>query len=373
MSNPSANPTLYGHCRPKSKPIPISHSSIHSLSTELSLAKQRLSTDGTSTSSDTTPGRPRGLKTKSLFAGSNKGVSSRAAKDLLFDDDRPSSKSRAAEGSGLTDAEFARSKRKMEEKAKIYEKLRKGEFITSPKKQGWVGGIEGHEEERLVDFDRKWRDEESGSGPNNSDSESENSEDEIGPAPPNEEIVEYMDEFGRTRTAPKSIAEKHMRKLKEAEEGGLEVRNSDDKPNPNLIYGSIIQTHAFTTNQFSSLPAQLPKVEDLPQTQPEAEEKHYDANAEIRTKGVGFYAFSGDNEQRKKQMEELMQARRKTEEERKKKEEGRKRRREEIEARREEIRRKKREIVGGRWLEGLMEELEAGGRKEGETKDEGEK
>ena len=166
-----------------------------------------------------------------------------------------------------------------------------------------------------------------------------------------------------------------MRKLKEEEGGGGGggVRISDGEPNPNLIYGSIIQTHAFTTAQFSSLPTQLPKVEDLPQTQPGAEEKHYDANSEIRTKGVGFYAFSRDNEQRKKEMEDLERARRKTEEERKKKEEGRKRRREEIEARREEIRRKKREVVGGRWLEGLMGELEARGAKEEEMKAEGEK
>ncbi|RPB21066.1 hypothetical protein L211DRAFT_459138 [Terfezia boudieri ATCC MYA-4762] len=300
MSYSSANPTLYGHSRPKSKPIPISHSSIHSLSTELSLAKHRLSTDNPN------PGRPRGSKTKSLFAGSNKGVSSRAAKDLLLDDERPSSKSKAAEGSGLTNAELARFRTNLEEKAKIYEKLRKGEYIPPSKKQRRVAGG-GQEEERLVDFDRKWREEGSGSEPNNSDSESENSEDGIVPAPSEEEIVEYTDEFGRTRTAPKSIAEKHMRKLKQAEEeGGSGARNSDGEPNPNLIYGSIIQTHAFTTAQFSSLPAQLPKVEDLPQTQPSAEEKHYDANAEIRTKGVGFYAFSGDNEQRKKEMEERL-------------------------------------------------------------------
>ena len=268
----------------------------------------------------------------------------------------------------------------MEEKAKMYEKLRKGEYIPPSKKQRRVGGLEGHEEERLVDFDRKWRDEGSGSEHKNSDSESENSEDEVGPAPNNEEVVEYTDEFGRTRTAPKSVAEKYMRKLKEAEEeegrggvGGLGIRNPDSESNPNLIYGSTIQTHAFTTNQFSSLPAQFPKIDELPQAQPGAEEKHYDANAEIRTKGVGFYAFSGDNEQRKKEMEELERARRKTEEERKKKEEGRKRRREEIEARREEIRRKKREVVGGRWLDGLMGELEAREVKQGEAKDEGEK
>ena len=40
---------------------------------------------------------------------------------------------------------------------------------------------------------------------------------------------------------------------------------------------------------------------------------HYDASHEVRAKGAGFYQFSADEETRKKQMEELQQARDKTE------------------------------------------------------------
>jgi hypothetical protein len=36
---------------------------------------------------------------------------------------------------------------------------------------------------------------------------------------------------------------------------------------------------------------------------------HYDADAEVRNRGTGFYAFSRDEETRKKQMEELKGAR----------------------------------------------------------------
>lgn len=40
---------------------------------------------------------------------------------------------------------------------------------------------------------------------------------------------------------------------------------------------------------------------------------HYDASREVRAKGAGFYQFSADEETRKRQMEELQQARHETE------------------------------------------------------------
>ena len=42
-------------------------------------------------------------------------------------------------------------------------------------------------------------------------------------------------------------------------------------------------------------------------------DQHYDASREVRAKGAGFYQFSADEETRKKQMEELRQAREETE------------------------------------------------------------
>jgi hypothetical protein len=49
---------------------------------------------------------------------------------------------------------------------------------------------------------------------------------------------------------------------------------------------------------------------------PTPDEVHYDADAEVRNRGTGFYAFSKDEEVRKKQMEELMNVRAETERER---------------------------------------------------------
>ena len=45
---------------------------------------------------------------------------------------------------------------------------------------------------------------------------------------------------------------------------------------------------------------------------PEPEFTHYDADAEVRNRGTGFYAFSRDEEERKKQMEALKKAREET-------------------------------------------------------------
>lgn len=258
--------------------------------------------------------------------------------------------------SGLSDAELALSRRRMQEKTKLYDRLRRGEedLDTTRGQQQRDGG-----DESLVDFTRKWMDEEQrrgGPGPPTDSSLSSGDEDIESYSPdPGEEMVEYTDEFGRTRVAPKSIAEKHRQQLSH-------LQTDDTKePNPNLIYGSTIQTHAFTTATYSSLPESLPRVEDLPQNKPGDQERHYDANSEVRTKGVGFYAFSVNNEQRRREMAELIATRKKTEEERSKREEGRKRRTEEVARRREEIKKKKREVVGSRWLEGLVGELEARG------------
>ncbi|KAF8462981.1 hypothetical protein BDZ91DRAFT_322410 [Kalaharituber pfeilii] len=341
MSNPRAAPHLYGHARPKNKPIEISQSSIHSLSTELTLAKERLSKSTSGGPIATAAGRPRGTKTKSLFSSSNKGVASRAARDLKDDDDTAIRLRESTSGhSGLTDAEFARSRRKLEEKVKLYNALRKGDPIPAQLKQRRTHGRNGDDDGEhgsLVDFDRKWAEEGRGSPPSSSPED----EAEIAPAE-DEEMVEYTDEFGRTRTGPKSVAEKYRQNpptppLETAEE-------------ENIIYGPFIQTHAFSTAQYSSLPENISRPDEVFAplgASDEASQKHYDASGEIRTKGVGFFAFSADNEMRKKQMEDLENLRKATEEERKKKEEQRKRKREEIERRKEEVRRKRREQVGG--------------------------
>jgi hypothetical protein len=308
---------LYGTPRPKNKLIPLSSTSIHALSIELSLARSKLSKTEKSA-----PARSRPSKTSELFH--NKGVSSRAAKDVR--DGGGKTTAELGDG-GVSERDWERSRKTMKAKAKLYEKLKRGD---------------GDGEGTLVDFDRKWAE--------NGSAEEEEAEDDE-----DEELVEYEDEFGRTRTGKKSEAERESRKKEIAAAAEAERTADSSRPPPpkGIIYGNTIQTHAFQTPDFAT----LPKEADLTAAMPTEEEEdlmteaHYDASKEVRTKGVGFFQFSTDNKVRRSEMEELLKERERTEAERKEKAERRKRKREEIEKRKEEVKAKRRGKVGGSWLE----------------------
>jgi hypothetical protein len=302
----STNPSsLYGAPRPKNKPIPLSSTSIHALSTELALARS-----AASKSSSTARPRPTKLPQKLH----NKGVSSRATKDLT---------SRSLGEVPERDLELSR--KKLKQKARLYKELQRGD---------------GEEkDEGLVDFTRKWA-EEGGEG----DSSSEDEEEE------REELVEYEDEFGRTRRGTRREAESEKRRRE-----GATTMGADDSARPTqpsqVIYGNTIQSHAFQTPEFSTVPKAAELAAKLPEEKEEDVEAHYDASGEVRTKGVGFYQFSKDSKVRKEEMEELLKQREETEMRRREKEERRKRKREEIEKRKEEVKAKRRVKVGGNWLE----------------------
>ncbi len=72
-------------------------------------------------------------------------------------------------------------------------------------------------------------------------------------------------------------------------------------------------------NPVNHFPTYEPTEERRAEIQAQLDEEdnplnlHYDASREVRAKGAGFYQFSGDEETRQKQMEELKQARVETE------------------------------------------------------------
>jgi hypothetical protein len=74
-----------------------------------------------------------------------------------------------------------------------------------------------------------------------------------------------------------------------------------------------------TENPVNFFPVYEPSTDRVAAIQAAAAEEdnpldqHYDASREVRAKGAGFYQFSGDEEARKIQMEELRQAREETE------------------------------------------------------------
>jgi len=344
MSNPQ---NLYGAPRPKNKPIPLSSSSIHVLSTELSAARSALSRTEKSTPARARTKQRTTPKTAALFSGGhNKGVSERAKRDASGDGGGAGHEVEVVRGgTQLSERDLQRSRKSLLAKSKRYRQLQRG-------------GAEAAD--ALVDFDRKWGEEGSASS---SDAEDDNGDDGDGDG----EMVEYEDEFGRTRRGTKGEAERELRKREMASAATAAVSEGVRPPPPeDVICGNIIQTNAFRTPLFGTVPTS----EELFAARAEREEAdaletHYDASKEVRTKGVGFHHFSTGAEARKAEMEGLANERRQTELGRKEWEGRRKRKREELEKRREEIKAKRRVKVGGSWLENQFGDMLGGGQGEG--------
>ncbi|KAJ7274466.1 hypothetical protein B0H12DRAFT_399967 [Mycena haematopus] len=211
-------------------------------------------------------------KKPTVWARQNKGVNARASRDIELE---------AISKPTLDSARAA-----LERKAKIYDKLRKGQ----------TGGLNDKQyESLLVDFDSKPSD--------HYESDSDVDESLEVARPPvgdkDDPIVEYEDEFGRMRTARRSEVPRDLMHPKEPE-----VDEDED-----LVIRNPV-------GHFPVYQPSTDRVEQIEKQYAEANNPlgvHYDATAEVRAKGAGFYQFSKDEEARKTQMEELKSARLETE------------------------------------------------------------
>ena len=207
------------------------------------------------------------------------------------------------------------------------------------------------EENALVDFDRKWAEEvESGREPNYDTS----SDDDGGGGDSEEEMVEYEDEFGRLRRGTRAEAARELRQRNAQAYAKEELATYSARPDrpENLIYGDTVQSAAFNPDApIASQMANLAQKRDRSMTPPE--EVHYDASKEVRSKGVGFYAFSQDSKGRKEEMDALGKEREETERVRAEREERREEKKRVVEERRRVIARKREERLAERFLDGL--------------------
>ncbi|OJJ51554.1 hypothetical protein ASPZODRAFT_148820 [Penicilliopsis zonata CBS 506.65] len=314
--------SLYGQARSKSAKKEASTSTSTSTSTLAfsthlaSLIAGSRDSEGTSTSSSNAASRgrtrpSRTSKPSDLFARPNRGAQKRAAADEAGDDAhhvRQVHQSSAEIGT-IDAATFHRSKRRMEEKARLYEDLKSGLYLAESSdeepdtrdKEDYLARLRRKEREGLVDFDKKWQDKAQ-------DDENEEGEEEDDD---NASIVSYEDELGRTRRGTRAEAAQ-ARALQNANNRDTTQRWKPVQPE-NLIYGATVQSEAFAP---SSAMTHLASRRDRSPT-PETEmQMHYDAEAEARARGTGFYAFSRDAATRDKEMAELMQAREETQRER---------------------------------------------------------
>lgn len=311
----SEQSSLYGKPRAKAtKTQEITSSSNLAFTSQLS----SLIAQGAGTTSH---GRPRPSKTSKgdLFGKQNKGVSKRAAADLEEDDDHVSSQvhKKSKDIGAIDDATLNRSRQRMAKKVRMYEDMKKGLHLIGEDsddddlKDDYVSRLRRKEKEGLVDFDTKWADEERKKNAGSREEDEKDEDDE------NASIISYEDEFGRTRHGTRFEAARAA-VIKEDEENrgrATEERWRPSRPK-NLIYGEAIQSEAF--NPEATIAAQMARLAAQRDLSPEPEHQHYDADAEVRNRGTGFYAFSRDEEERKKQMEALKKAREETQEQREK-------------------------------------------------------
>jgi hypothetical protein len=314
-----------------------------SSSTSLAFSSSLTSLISNSSKSNAPTARPRSNKAKSdIFTAHNKDVKKRSAADSIEDDEQ---RHKTAADLGTVDsATIHRSKRRMEEKARLYAAMKRGDYVPSANGPG---------ERALVDFDRKWAEREARGDAGESDNTSSGSGDEA--SDDGQELVEYEDEFGRRRKGTKVAAAREERRRRIQAIAAVEEEHFSARPNmpTNIIYGDTVQHNAFNPDEvIAERMADIAKKRDRSATPPP--EHHYDAHAEVRTKGTGFYSFSKDAEVRKEEMEALEQERLETERARKERDARKEHRRKELEERRKLIAEQRGKVQADKFLSGFQ-------------------
>lgn len=344
------DPHLYGQRPPKKQKKDMTFSGSLAFTSQLSslLAESAGAPSGASSTAATTGRiRPSKLKTDDL------------SKTKVKRKDNPKAESKDAKklslksplGTEETKAEREFARRRMESKARLYAAMQRGDYIGR--------------EMGLVDFDRKWAESQpENPAPASSSSDSDPAEDNDDDDEKEEEeadnidttLHEYTDEFGRVRRLTRSQILRLQRSTTSAAE--LDRMSARPKAPTTLIYGDAVQSEAFTARDGVDTMEALARKRDRSATPPEA--THYQADAEIRTKGVGFYKFSKDEEKRGEEMRALEEERLRTEGLRREREEKAKRRKLEIEERRKEILERRTKKMADSFLEGLEKDLVGG-------------
>lgn len=218
------------------------------------------------------------------------------------------------------------------------------------------GDIEDADEKYGVDFDRKWA--EGQERPElERDDESEGSDSDSEEERGGQEMVEYVDEFGRTRKGTRAEAALEQMRTRSQTTAAESDRFTARPVAPSqLIYGDTIQAAAFNPDEtIAEQMAALAAKRDKELTPPP--EQHFDANYEKRQRGTGFFQFSADEEERREQMAELERERLETEKARAKRKEALEQRQKMVEERRKLVREKRAKGMADKFLDELGAEL----------------
>lgn len=350
------DPNLYGQRAPKRQKketaLPSSLAFSAELSSLISTSKSGNKTKTSfSSSSSSAAARPRPSKSKSdIFAGVRAATKRNPARG---NNDEGKLVLKEVHGTEDEKSELAAARHKMEEKARLYAAMKRGDYVPR----------EGESSASLVDFDRKWAETHLADGDGGGNASSSSDDDDDNDDNIDTEIIEYTDEFGRTRRGTRADKLRQERRSRAREYGAAELERMSARPKApeRVIYGDAIQAEAFRAVDEDAMDA-LARKRDRSLTPPEM--KHYEADREIRTKGVGFFQFSKDEERRTQEMADLAAERENTERERKKRDEEKEARKREVEERRRLIEERRREVgekrarkMADSFLEGLAADL----------------
>ncbi|KAJ4494983.1 hypothetical protein C8J55DRAFT_554587 [Lentinula edodes] len=251
----------------KSKSKGVSTSSLFDLKAEISKKEDEFARDKAAGKTYTLGRVNRPDKKPTKWSLPNKGVQSRAARDLV-------------EQESVSKPTLENARISLERKSVKYHQLVKGKTAGLTEKQY---------DALLVDFDAK-----------GIDSKWESDSDDVDesltvPVPNNEDdpMIEYVDEYGRNRTARRSEVPRLAKRDDETQEfddGGV-IRNAQ-----------ILQNH-FPTYQHTE--DRITEIINEHSEENNPLEKHYDPNSEIRDRGAASYTFSTDEETRQARLNEL--------------------------------------------------------------------
>ncbi|KAI9594620.1 hypothetical protein BDF19DRAFT_444269 [Syncephalis fuscata] len=268
------------------------------------------------------PAKKHQKKAKTVWTSQNRGVSERNARD--------------AQATSEDAINLENSRKALERKAQLYKQLQQGKLEDSSQSTS---------DTLLVDFDKKRWDysEQTGDSDDSSDDQRDNdpiedrSESITSRKRQNDHLeikdegratysnspdawVDYTDEFGRTRT----IRQRDMPKSLLANNNNEAASNADM---PELMSADMRREQ------------ERQRWEE--EARADSKDLHYNANKEIRTKGVGYYQFAQSEEERAKQLQKLNEIRAETEQKRASHQNIRDKRREQLALRAEQLRQKR--------------------------------
>ncbi|KAI5941332.1 coiled-coil domain-containing protein 174 isoform X1 [Manis javanica] len=300
----------------RKKPLDVTASSLVDLKAELFRKQEEFKQEKLLKDSGVL-GKPKTTNKKpSIWSKQNAGVSNRAEKDTEQKIEEQKTLDKARE--------------KLEEKAKLYEKMTKGDFID-----------EEVEDMYLVDFTQKIIDKHkememfgahkdaAKSGERDDDEENLSEKDIPPPQDPSEEWVDYVDSLGRSRRCMK----KDLPDLLEMDknlQGRLFVSPANEKTLLSEDMRKELQRQQWEEEEREALKRPMGPI-------------HYEdiRENEARQLGVGYFAFARDKELRNKQMKTLEMLREQTTDQRTKRENIKEKRKAMLEARLAKLRQKK--------------------------------